>query len=113
MAGWHWAADAKDILKGDREVAIVVPPKRSRRSRGSGSEANPVGDPLFEALRELRRQLASEAQVPPYVIFHDSTLRDMTSRRPSTMAEMGCVSGVGGKKLEAYGERFLAEIARH
>ena len=104
---------AREILKGTCEVEIVVPPKRQRRSRRGGDEANPVGDPLFEALRELRRTLASEAQVPPYVIFHDSTLREIAANRPSTMSALGRVGGVGTKKLEAYGERFLKEIARH
>ncbi|QZD91328.1 DNA helicase RecQ [Qipengyuania xiapuensis] len=111
--GLALGGSAREILKGEREVAIVVPPKRQRRGRRGGDEANPVGDPLFEALRELRRELAAEAQVPPYVIFHDSTLREMTAARPSSMAEMGRIGGVGGKKLEAYGERFLMEIARH
>ncbi|MBX7491975.1 DNA helicase RecQ [Qipengyuania sp. 1NDW9] len=111
--GLALGGSAREILKGEREVAIVVPPKRQRRGRRGGDEANPVGDPLFEALRELRRELAAEAQVPPYVIFHDSTLREMTTARPSSMAEMGRIGGVGGKKLEAYGERFLMEIARH
>ena len=111
--GLELGGSAKDILRGEREVAIVIPPKRARRSGGSASEANPVGDPLFEALRNLRRDLAAEAKVPPYVIFHDSTLRDMTARRPSTMAEMARIAGVGGKKLDAYGERFLSEIGRH
>ncbi|MBX7539513.1 DNA helicase RecQ [Qipengyuania sphaerica] len=112
--GLALGGSAREIIKGEREVEIVVPPKRQRsRGRRGGDEANPVGDPLFEALRELRRELASEAQVPPYVIFHDSTLREMTAARPSTMSEMGRIGGIGGKKLEAYGERFLMEIARH
>ena len=112
--GLALGGSAREILKGTREVEIVVPPKRQRRSRrGNNSEANPVGDPLFEALRELRRTLASEAQVPPYVIFHDSTLREMAATRPASIAALGQVGGVGAKKLEAYGERFLAEIARH
>ncbi|MBX7527952.1 DNA helicase RecQ [Qipengyuania vesicularis] len=111
--GLALGGSAREILKGEREVEIVVPPKRQRGRKRGGDEANPVGDPLFEALRELRRELAAEAQVPPYVIFHDSTLREMISTRPTTMAEMGRIGGIGGKKLEAYGERFLSEIARH
>ena len=112
--GLALGGSAREILTGAREVETVVPPKRQRRSRGGGGgEANPVGNPLFDALRELRRELAAEAQVPPYVIFHDSTLREMAASRPSTMAQMGRITGVGGKKLEAYGARFLEEISRH
>jgi len=106
--------DARAILKGDAAVAIVVPPRTDRRGRGrSGAEANPVGDPLFEALRVLRRELAQEAGVPPYVVFGDATLRDMVSARPSSLAAMAQISGVGAKKLEAYGEAFLAVVRRH
>ena len=107
--GLALGAGAREILKGEREVAIVVPPKRERRSgrRGGDGTPNPVGNPLFEALRALRKELAEEAGVPPYVIFHDSTLREMALARPDTLARLGQIGGVGAKKLEAYGERFL------
>jgi len=109
--GLALGGDARAILKGDKTVAIVVPPKRERKRRGGrGDAANPVGDPLFEALRDLRRDLASEAGVPPYVVFHDATLREMASVRPATLAELGEVSGVGARKLEAYGDAFLGVI---
>ncbi|QKG70744.1 DNA helicase RecQ [Erythrobacter mangrovi] len=103
---------ARAILKGESNVQIVVPPKRERKGRRNAA-ANPIGDPLFDALRELRRELAVEGQVPPYVIFHDATLREMTERRPATLAELGQLPGVGARKLEAYGEAFLRAIARH
>jgi len=103
---------ARSILKGERNVEIVIPPRRERKGRREGT-ANPVGDPLFDALRELRRELAIEGQVPPYVIFHDATLREMTTRRPGTLSALGQLPGVGAKKLEAYGERFLGVIERH
>jgi ATP-dependent DNA helicase RecQ len=83
-------------------------PKKERRRRDGG--ANPVDDPIFEALRECRRDLAREAGVPPYVIFHDSTLRDMAAIRPKSLRDMALVSGVGSRKLEAYGEAFLAAL---
>jgi ATP-dependent DNA helicase RecQ len=72
--------------------------------------ANPVGDPLFEGLREKRRELAKEAQVPPYVIFHDSVLRELAALRPDSLAQMSNISGVGAKKLDAYGDAFLQVI---
>ncbi|SCW73805.1 ATP-dependent DNA helicase RecQ [Sphingobium faniae] len=104
--------NARPILRGEEEVRIVLPPRRERRKRGArtGSEANPVGDPLFEALRACRRELAQEAGVPPYVIFHDSTLREMAEQRPATLAELGRISGVGQRKLDAHGTAFLAAI---
>ncbi|QSR17112.1 DNA helicase RecQ [Novosphingobium sp. KA1] len=113
--GLSLGGDARAILKGEAAVAIVVPPKRERKRRGGSSDAgaNPVGHPLFEALRALRRDLAQQAGVPPYVIFHDATLREMANARPATLTEMGEIGGVGTRKLEAYGEEFLAVIRQH
>jgi len=104
--------NARSILRGEEEVRILVPPRRERKKRNArnGSDANPVGDPLFDALRTCRRELAQDAGVPPYVIFHDSTLREMAEQRPATIHELGMVSGVGQKKLDAYGDAFLAAI---
>jgi len=101
--------NARPILRGEETLSLVLPPKRERRSRrgSSGGAPNPVGDPLFEALRACRRDLAKEANVPPYVIFHDSTLREFAERRPSTLGELGEITGVGMKKRDAYGQAFL------
>ena len=65
---------------------------------------------LFERLRALRKRLAAEAGVPPYVIFHDKTLALMARRRPTSLAALLGISGVGQAKLERYGEAFVAEI---
>jgi ATP-dependent DNA helicase RecQ len=65
---------------------------------------------LFDALRACRRELAKAQGVPPYVIFHDSTLRDMAALKPRNRSEMGQVSGVGERKLDAYGDAFLDAI---
>ncbi|TIX48939.1 DNA helicase RecQ [Alteraurantiacibacter aquimixticola] len=114
--GLALGGDARDILKGEAEVTITRPPERQQRRggrKGRNSAPNPVGDPLFDALRELRRELATEAQVPPYVIFHDATLREMAATRPSSLAELGSIGGIGAKKLEAYGDAFLGVIRQH
>jgi ATP-dependent DNA helicase RecQ len=110
--GLEFGPAARAILKGEAEVALVLPPKRERRrrSRDGAAAANPVGDPLFDALRERRRELAKEAQVPPYVIFHDSVLRELAALKPDSLAQMSNISGVGAKKLDAYGDAFLAVI---
>ena len=83
-------------------------PRRGKRARAAG--VNPVGNPLFEALRAKRREIAQETGVPPYVIFHDSVLRDMALVRPATLSALGELSGVGARKLEAYGAEFLQVI---
>ncbi|RYY27968.1 MAG: DNA helicase RecQ [Sphingomonadales bacterium] len=109
--GLEFGPAAKALLKGQEKLALVLPPKRERRGRKAKAGAlNPNGDPLFEALRARRRELAMEAQVPPYVIFHDSVLRDMASERPGNIDAMGRISGVGSRKLEAYGDAFLQVI---
>ena len=110
--GLEFGPNARPILRGEEEVSLVLPPRRERRRKSArnGSADNPVGDPLFDALRACRRELAQEAGVPPYVIFHDSTLREMAQRRPTSLPELGHVSGVGQRKLDAYGDAFLAAI---
>ena len=103
--GLSFGPGAKPILKGEETLAVIVPPKRARRKRGPGADY--PHDPLFERLRERRRALASEAGVPPYVIFHDSTLREMAEAKPTSLDAMARVSGVGAAKLDRYGAAFL------
>jgi ATP-dependent DNA helicase RecQ len=110
--GLMLGGDAKAILKGEQRIDLIQPPKTERATRKArNAEANPVGDPLFDALRELRRKLAGEAGVPPYVIFHDSTLREMAAQRPRSDADLEHISGIGARKRAAYGPAFLETIA--
>jgi len=69
-----------------------------------------VSSDLFARLVSLRRELAAASGVPPYVVFHDKTLREMAERQPSDLAELGRISGVGQSKLEKYGAAFLAVL---
>ncbi len=112
--GLALGSDARAILKGDAAVLIALPTRRekARTGRRGNGAANPVGDPLFDALRALRRDLAAEAGVPPYVIFHDATLREMAMLRPASLSELGAITGVGTRKLEAYGDAFVGVIQR-
>jgi ATP-dependent DNA helicase RecQ len=114
--GLEFGPGARGLLKGNDTLSVVAAPKRERRGkRGTviaDAADDPQNGPLFEALRERRRELAKEAGVPPYVIFHDSTLRDMAAQRPSSRAALAHLSGIGARKLEAYGDAFL-EVIRH
>ncbi|MFL0586440.1 DNA helicase RecQ [Sphingomonas olei] len=110
--GLEFGPAARGLIKGEDTLKLVIPPKRARRRRGDQA-ANPVNDPLFEALRTCRRELAQEAGVPPYVIFHDSVLREMAATRPASLSALGRLTGVGQRKLDAYGEPFLRVIREH
>ena len=108
--GLKLAGDARAIMRGDQNIQIaIVKPDTKRRA---GRPDNPIGNPLFEALRAKRRALAEAVGVPPYVIFHDATLREMALTKPTNIHALGRISGVGARKLEAYGEEFLSVIAQ-
>ena len=77
---------------------------------GPRPDKHPGADGLFERLRALRRRLAADRGVPPYVVFSDRTLRDMCARMPRGAEQMRMVHGVGQWKLSTYGEVFLREI---
>ena len=109
--GLSFGPAAKPILKGEETVVIAVPPKRVRKARRGGVPEGPH-DPLFEALREWRRDTAKEAGIPPYVIFHDSTLRAVVAARPGSLRELGHIEGVGETKLARYGEALLGALCR-
>ena len=106
--GLSFGPAAKPILKGEQELTIAVPPPRRRASR---KRYDGPADPLFDALREARRRIASEAGVPPYVIFHDSTLREIAENKPRDLDELGRIQGVGAVKLARYGDAMLAALA--
>ena len=108
--GLSFGPGAKPILKGEQPLVIAVPPRRARRPRGG--QADFPHDPLFEALRGWRRDQAKERGVPPYVIFHDSTLRDIAARRPASLRELSAIEGIGDTKLERHGESLLDALAK-
>ena len=110
--GLSFGPGAKPILKGDERLVIAVPPKKTRQARGGSAAASDLPhDPLFEALRAWRRSRAKEQGVPPYVIFHDSTLREVAAIKPSTLAELSRIEGIGDTKLDRHGESLLGALA--
>ena len=100
------------VMRGELVVTLVVPKLAQRVTTAAQlAEAwEDVDRDLFERLRALRREIASERGVPPFVIFSDRTLRDMARRQPKTRDELLAVHGVGQRKAADLGDRFLAEI---
>jgi ATP-dependent DNA helicase RecQ len=102
-------AQSWEVMRSQRSVSIAVPAKKTLTSEEK-SLKKPGVEMLFERLRKLRKQVADEQSVPPYVIFHDSTLKLMAQVQPQNLGEFSEISGVGSHKLAQYGEQFLAEI---
>jgi len=101
----------RPLLRGECEIALRLDQKQKvakRQTKTPLPEDINVG--LWEALRDCRRELAEEQGVPPYVIFHDSTLVEMCSAVPKTLDAFSKLSGVGERKLMKYGEAFIAAI---
>lgn len=106
--------ESRDVLRGQREVALLKPPGSApKRSRGSAESWEGVDRDLFESLRALRRGIAEEQSVPPYVVFSDASLRDMARVKPTTPEAFLDVHGVGQAKLEKFGEAFVDRIRAH
>ncbi|BBE51070.1 ATP-dependent DNA helicase RecQ [Ferriphaselus amnicola] len=117
--GLRLAETARPVLRGEQEVWLrrdAEPTKRRNTKAERGSRlreafAHVHEDPLWQALKTKRMELAKEQGVPPYVIFHDSTLLEILNHKPQTMAEMGRISGVGQAKLAKFGNAFLQVVA--
>ena len=107
--GLSFGPGARPILKGEESVTIAVPPPR-RKGRRRDRHEGPA-DPLFDALRAARREIAAQSGVPPYVVFHNSTLREIAASKPRNLGELAKIQGVGAAKLERYGEAMLAVVS--
>jgi len=104
-------AQSWSVMRGERPVSIACAVKPARRS--PGTRASTMDDSLFERLRALRKRLADENGLPPYVIFHDSTLREMAEHMPLDLGQFAALPGVGQAKLARYGEQFIAVVREH
>ncbi len=106
-------AKAMPVLRGERELMLRKDPKlkRERKAKKARREAmrfeSVEQSELYEALRAKRSALAKEQDVPPYIVFNDATLMEMTLERPRDLGALRHITGVGEAKLERYGEAFL------
>ncbi|MDO9205345.1 DNA helicase RecQ [Methylotenera sp.] len=114
--GLKLAESAKPVLKGEAEVwlrqdiELAATRKVSKAERGSRAKEGykeVADDPIWHALKAKRMELAKEQGVPPYVIFHDSTLLEILNQKPASLTEMSHIAGVGQAKLIRYGDEFL------
>jgi ATP-dependent DNA helicase RecQ len=104
---------ARTTLELRRDDSLTDKPvreRKQRRGRGVVVETSVENQSLFDALRAVRREIAAAQGVPPYVVFHDKTLREMCEQMPRNLGALREISGVGDKKAERYGDAFLAAI---
>jgi ATP-dependent DNA helicase RecQ len=109
----HLNDASREVLRGTRTVRLLQPKTKIRKTRFDQKSWESVDTGLFETLRNLRRELANQRNVPAYVLFSDSTLRDMARLRPGSPGALLGVRGVGERKLADLGERFLEEIKNY
>ena len=113
--GLRLTEKCRELLRGEHTLQLrkqSKPEKTVREKKKKGS-VRPQDTELWEALRALRLSLAEEYGVPPYVIFHDSTLQEMLKSRPTTLVDLSKISGVGEQKLLRYGNEFIDEISQY
>jgi ATP-dependent DNA helicase RecQ len=108
----------RPILRGEQQLILrkdIKPgkAKSGKKSAGRSADSRDGNAALWDALRAKRREIADAQDVPPYVIFHDATLMAMLEARPRNRQQLALLSGVGGRKLELYGDQFLAVISEH
>jgi ATP-dependent DNA helicase RecQ (EC 3.6.1.-) len=114
--GLHLGPDCRAVLRGERRIDLRRDRLRGRKAARSAARSavevlhDPADQALFDALRALRMQLAKAQGVPPYVIFHDSTLVEIARNRPHSVQDMAHLPGVGEAKLARYGAAFLAVV---
>ncbi len=104
----------RELLRGDATPELYhTAPAAKKSSSRAADDWEGVDRELFESLRALRRELATEKGIPPFVVFHDASLRDMARTRPSALEKFATVQGVGEKKLADYGQIFVERVAEH
>ena len=104
---------SREVLRGKRTVRLLQPKIKVRKTRFDEKSWQSVDSGLFETLRNLRREIANQRNVPAYVLFSDATLRDMARLRPGSPSALLAVRGVGERKLADLGERFIDEIKNY
>jgi ATP-dependent DNA helicase RecQ len=110
---------SRPVLRGEAPLMLRrdAKPEKAKKTKTARAARRPFvqesDQRLWEALRARRLELARKQAVPPYVVFHDATLAEMVERRPQTLSDLAHISGVGERKLAAYGADFIAIVRAH
>lgn len=108
--GLHLTEQARPLLRGEQTLNLRLDakkPKAENKRKRSSVALEGIDEDMWEELRLLRKELAEEQGVPPFMVFHDATLAEMARERPKTLHELSSISGVGASKLERFGEDFV------
>jgi len=117
-SGLQLEDSCRPVLRGEqrlflRKDEVVSSPAKQRKRSSKKSDVLPEHQQLWDALRDCRKRLADEFNVPPYIIFHDATLLEMLESRPMSSMELLTITGIGDSKLDRYGRDFIDVICRH
>jgi ATP-dependent DNA helicase RecQ len=112
---------SREVLRGERQVMMRRDPPKQARTRARSSAKQTAAQaqlpaeaaPVFEQLRSWRGATAKDQGVPAYVIFHDATLREIATRMPTSLDELGTINGIGENKLAKYGQAVLEALTTH
>jgi ATP-dependent DNA helicase RecQ len=108
----------RPVLRGEQQLLLRFDIVKAPANKGSKSSRRkdpvmPEQQQLWDALRDCRKRLAEEHNVPPYVVFHDATLKEMLQQKPMSRMDLLTITGVGQSKLEKFGNDFIDVICRH
>ena len=110
---------ARPVLKGEQPLQLAVPrlkivaEQKKGRTRKRELDDREYDSALFKALRKLRKEIAEEEEVPPYIVFNDATLLELAREKPKTSSALLLINGIGQRKLERFGQRVLEAICLH
>jgi ATP-dependent DNA helicase RecQ len=117
ISGFRLTKQSWPVLKAERRVQLRTDPQpvKARKKKRTKKQSTPTqlpesDQPLWEAMRELRMSISKELGIPPFVVFHDRTLKEMVALRPANRSELLLINGVGEKKADQFGSRFLELI---
>jgi ATP-dependent DNA helicase RecQ len=111
--GLHLTQASRPVLRGESQLMlrkVRKTPRKQRSKQNRSTEISNSNRAIWQALRNLRLELAQTQGVPAYVIFHDATLIEMAEKRPRDKLQLATISGVGDHKLERYGDAFLSVL---